>query len=221
MPASRHRSSSPRIAFAVTATMGVLTAPTAASRARISRVNRIPVHSRHVHVGQHDGIATRLPQRQCLDAIDGGIGRQAQQAELTRHHLAIHRMVVHHQHAVPVAQRPRSGFGPMARPTASVPPARHAAAASTVKTEPLPGALSRRHVAVHQLGQPPHDRQAKAGAAEAARRRTVGLRERLEQSRAARRHSCRCRCRSPSASRACRPSPTGAVRARRDAAAAR
>ena len=51
--------------------------------------------------------------------------------------------------------------------------------------------------AAHQLDEPRRDRQPEAGAAVPARRRAVGLRERLEDRRAACRAGCRCRCRSP------------------------
>ena len=51
--------------------------------------------------------------------------------------------------------------------------------------------------AAHHLDELRRDRQAQAGAAVAARRRAVGLRERLEDRRAACRPGCRCRCRRP------------------------
>ena len=51
----------------------------------------------------------------------------------------------------------------------------------TLKVEPTPGSLSTVDAAAHRLGQAAHDRQAEAGAAEAARGRAVGLHEGLEQ----------------------------------------
>ena len=50
--------------------------------------------------------------------------------------------------------------------------------------------------AAHQLDELRRDRQAEAGAAEPARGRAVGLRERLEDRRAACPPGCRCRCRA-------------------------
>ena len=51
--------------------------------------------------------------------------------------------------------------------------------------------------AAHQLGEAPDDRQPEPGAAVAARRRRVDLRERLEQRVQRDRQECRCRCRAP------------------------
>ena len=84
-------------------------------------------------------------------AVDRGIHRQTQQTELTYQDLAVHRMVVHHQHAA--ARRADAQAAPAAnrRPA----PARPAGAARsrsvTVNAEPMPGLLLHRHVAVHQL----------------------------------------------------------------------
>jgi hypothetical protein len=59
------------------------------------------------------------------------------------------------------------------------------------------------HAAAHALGEGAADREAEAGAAEAARRGGVDLRERLEQARGDP-PGCRCRCRGPSSGCACR-----------------
>ena len=52
-----------------------------------------------------------------------------------------------------------------------------------MKVEPLPGVALNVDGAAHQLGQPPHDGKAEAGAAEFPGGRGIGLRERLEQPR--------------------------------------
>ena len=143
---------------------------------------RVPVHPRHVHVSQHDGIATRLPKRQCLYAIDRDIDQQSQQAEQTHHDLAIYRMVIDHQHAA--ASRTdgrqrlrRIGGRERQRLRRGTQPQRDAEHRADARFAP------HLHVTIHQLREPPHDRETKAAAAEPARGRAVGLGEWLEQSR--------------------------------------
>ena len=83
-----------------------------------------------------------------------------------------------------------------------------------VKVEPLPELARHRHVAAHHLAEAPREAESQPGAAVFARRRGVGLRERLEELAAAARASCRCRCRVTSNLIASRPS-TGSRRAKR------
>ncbi len=59
-------------------------------------------------------------------------------------------------------------------------------------------------LAAHQVDELLRDREAEAGAAEAARGRAVGLRERLEEPRLRLARRCRCRCRAPRSAPACR-----------------
>ena len=54
---------------------------------------------RHPDVGEHRHVASRRPRLQRLDAVIGGVGGNAEDVELARQHLAIHRMIVHDQHA--------------------------------------------------------------------------------------------------------------------------
>ena len=75
--------------------------------------------------------------------------------------------------------------------------------------DPLPGpSLSAHMRAAHQLGEALADREAQARAAVLARRRRVGLRERLEQPAHAFRATGRCRCRARRTS--ARPCPLAA-----------
>ena len=58
---------------------------------------------------------------------------------------------------------------------------RRRAGSRIVKVEPWPGSLVDRDVAAHHLAEAPADREAQARAAVLARRRGVGLGERLEE----------------------------------------
>ena len=62
---------------------------------------------------------------------------------------------------------------------------------------PTSGVLSTLERAAHQLHEPQRDGQPEPGAAVLARRRSVGLRERLEDQLLLARAGCRCRCRAP------------------------
>ena len=56
----------------------------------------MPIHARHVDVGEHRGVASfpPHPSLQRFDAIVHGVGRNAEQLELTDQNFAIHRMIV-------------------------------------------------------------------------------------------------------------------------------
>ena len=104
MPAARQRSSSPFMAFAVTATTGVraVIVPLGLDRAQAAR-ELVAVHARHVDVGEHRRIGPRQPGFERLDAVLGGVGRDAEQVELAHQHFLVHRMVVDHEHQRPLA----------------------------------------------------------------------------------------------------------------------
>ena len=69
MPAARQRSSSPFMALAVTAMIGVRAAAAFGfGRAQPPR-QLIAVHVRHVDVGEHGGVAAGAPTPQRLDAV--------------------------------------------------------------------------------------------------------------------------------------------------------
>ena len=115
-----------------------------------------------------------------------------------RHHL-VHGVVLGQQHAQSLGaatggSRRRCSAGGRA----AIGPARRPRARSVNQNvRALARRCSHADLAAHQLDELPADRQAEAGAAVAARRRAVGLRERLEQLRLCRRPGCRCRCRAP------------------------
>ena len=104
MPAARQRSSSPFMAFAVTATIGVRGSATAL-RLRGADLARqlVPVHARHMDVGEHRRVVPvrRRPGFERLDAVIDGVGIDAEQFELAHQHLAVHRMIVGNQDARP------------------------------------------------------------------------------------------------------------------------
>ena len=89
----------------------------------------------------------------------------------------------------------------------------------TVKVEPAPGLLSTVMSPSISSVEPPHDRKAEAGAAEAPRGRGIGLRERLEQPRALLLVKPMPVSRTASVTRVA-PSPSGCVPARTVDAAA-
>ena len=101
MPAARQRSSSPFMAFAVTATTGVRVA--AALRLGHTDLPRqfVAVHARHVDVGEHRRVAAVgcRPGFERLDTVIDRIGCDAEQFELPHQNLAVHRMIVGDQNA--------------------------------------------------------------------------------------------------------------------------
>ena len=103
MPAARQRSSSPFIAFAVTATIGVRGGGRLALGLRGADLARklVPVHARHVDVGEHRRIVAfrGRPGLERLDAVIDGIGVDAEQLELAHQHFAVHRVIVGDQDA--------------------------------------------------------------------------------------------------------------------------
>ena len=103
MPAARQRSSSPFMAFAVTATIGVRAA--GGSRLRLGGADLarqlVAVHARHVDVGEDRRIVAfrRRPGLERLDAVIDGVGVDAEQLELAHQHFAVHRVIVGDQDA--------------------------------------------------------------------------------------------------------------------------
>ena len=87
-------------------------------------------------------------------------------------------------------------------------------AAATGRTSSRSAAGSRRVIAAHEVGQLAADRKPEPRAAELARRRFVGLRERLEDRAASRPHPCRCRYRSRRSARPRDPRRSTATSAR-------
>ncbi len=109
-------------------------------------------------------------------------------------------------------RRPR-GRRPRRRRRSSAPGSCRSNLAVNQKVDPAPGSLSTPISPAHQLDQALGDGQAEAGAAEAAGRGGVGLRERLEQRVGLLRRECRCRCRAPrTAASPRRPTPRPARR---------
>ena len=114
MPAARQRSSSPFMALAVTATIGVRPLPSCASPRR--RGSGASARSRPCAAcGCRQAprcIAAGRPGLERLDAVVGAVGREPEQLELAHQHLAVDRMIVDHQHAEPLdfarARRPAS-----------------------------------------------------------------------------------------------------------------
>ena len=165
------------------------------------------VHLRHVHVeDRHVERRARVEQPQRL----GGDSVRCATVmphlrRLQRQHAPVGGVVVDDQHA-PAGQLRLHAAKSRCRAGGSV-----AMGASIVNrnVEPLPGpSLSRPHATAHQLGEPPADREAQAGAAVLARRRRVGLRERLEQPAHRRRRRARCPCRARRTCSSVRPSRT-------------
>ena len=100
MPAARQRSSSPFMASALTAMIGVRAAITIGfGRAQPPR-QFVTVHLRHVNIGEHGGIATGCPRRHRFDAVGRSIGDNPQQFELEHEHLAIHGVIVDDEDAL-------------------------------------------------------------------------------------------------------------------------
>ena len=196
MPAARQRSRSPCIACAVSATIGVRAAGRASRRA--DRRRRLEaVHLRHLHVHQHDVEALR---RAPLDRLAAVVDDRRpwwpallEQPRATRWLTGL-------------SSASRTCSAPRRRRRGRPPPPRPAPAAGAPR--PTPSGTreveraarrgrrsrpqSRPPISSHQLRR---DRQAEAGAAVLARRRAVGLRERLEDRCCLLRRRCRCRCR--------------------------
>ena len=100
MPDARQRSSSPFMALAVTATIGVRsTRRVGFSGAQLPR-QLVAVHARHVDVGEHGGVARRRAHAASASTpLSARVGSDPQQLELAHQHLAVHRMIVDHQDA--------------------------------------------------------------------------------------------------------------------------
>ena len=122
-----------------------------------------------------------------FDAVVGAVGGEPDQIELAHQHLAVDRMIVDHQHAEPLAPRAQRvrlgrGIGPQQGRERRI-RRRGLERQRHREGRALAGRALDVDAAVHQLGQPPHDGKAEAGAAESPRGRGIGLRERLEQPR--------------------------------------
>ena len=102
MPAARQRSSSPFMALAVTATIGVRRRPACALPRRHG--SGAQAHGRPCAacgcrpVPPHTAVRGR-PGLERLDAVIDGVGGDAEQLELAHQNFAVHRMIVHHQDA--------------------------------------------------------------------------------------------------------------------------
>jgi hypothetical protein len=58
-----------------------------------------------VDIGEHGGITTRCPSRQCVHAIFYAIGLNPEQLELEYEHFAVHRVIIGYQDAWAVTRR--------------------------------------------------------------------------------------------------------------------
>ena len=142
---------------------------------------RDAVHLRHVHVEDREVERARPASSQRSASAGDSVSRDvhAPLAGLQREHAPVGGVVVDDQHALALRARAARRRSRARRLGGS-----SAIGATIVKknVEPLPGpSLSTHMRAAHQLGEALADRQAEAGAAVLARRRRVGLRERLEQ----------------------------------------
>ena len=111
MPDARQRSSSPFMALAVTATIGVRTALALGFGGAQPPRQLMAVHARHVDVERaRRRSGRRCPRLQRIDAVRRAVGGDPQQLELQHKHLAVHGMIVDHQDArtIRLAARRRS-----------------------------------------------------------------------------------------------------------------
>ena len=138
---------------------------------------RQAIHARHLHVDdrQLEGVAVACGLAQLLQPGQAVVRRRAAHAHRLRvvvEDLGVGGVVVDHQHAA-AGQLARVGHRGQALRLLERQrePERRALAFAALDAD----------LAVHQVDQVAADRQAEAGAAEAPRRRAVGLRERREQ----------------------------------------
>ena len=82
----------------------LIVVPLGFDRAQAAR-ELVAVHARHVDVGEHRRVGPRLPGFERLDAVLGGVGRDAEQIELAHQHFLVHRMIVDHEHQRALAAR--------------------------------------------------------------------------------------------------------------------
>ena len=135
-----------------------------------------PVELRHLHVENREveRIATPDPLERLRRRA--GLAREHAPALYVRlQDPPVRRVVVEDQHAPAFQRGGRGLFVPSHRPGGGRRRDRE------VEDGPLAGTALRPDATPHRLGQPPADREPQAGPAEAARRRLVGLRERLEE----------------------------------------
>ena len=155
--------------------------------------DREPVHVRHVRVEQDE---LERPARRRAAAVSASmaarplataVGRHAPARDLLGENAPVDVVVVDDQHVEMRRAAAPAGAGSGSVGDVERDGEMERAAGAGVALDPDPSA--------HQLHERGRDRQAEAGAAEPARRRSVGLTEGLEDRRRACPAECRCRCR--------------------------
>ena len=104
IPAARQRSGSPCMTLAVSAMIGIGSAPVSRSWARIASRELEAVHPRHVQVGQHERVVAAEEALEAVVAVDRGVGLEADRLQLRAQHRAVDGVVLDEQQEAALAR---------------------------------------------------------------------------------------------------------------------